>query len=138
MVAVERPDFVRLTKHSSRGDEDSNFSYVVFRRQPRPSQSDHTTDVASIAKQGPLHPSQITPPTEMVFSETSPQGTDYFDVKQTEEVDAESSIVLDDPVGVSNAMKSEAAAWPRLVAPPLKRSGHVLLDGCAPSGACPL
>lgn len=29
---------------------------------------------------------------------------------------------------------STANEWPRLVVPPLKRGGHVILDGCTPSG----
>ena len=28
----------------------------------------------------------------------------------------------------------EAFEWPRLVFPPLKRSGHIILDACAPQG----
>lgn len=31
-------------------------------------------------------------------------------------------------------MRKEAYRWPRLVYPPLKRSGHVVMDTCHPSG----
>jgi ribosomal protein RSM22 (predicted rRNA methylase) len=31
-------------------------------------------------------------------------------------------------------LSAEAYHWPRIIAPPLKRAGHVLLDQCAPSG----
>lgn len=31
-------------------------------------------------------------------------------------------------------IRQEAYNWPRLVFPPLKRSGHVILDGCTAEG----
>lgn len=31
--------------------------------------------------------------------------------------------------------ESQGCSWPRLVRPPLKRHGHVILDVCAPSGS---
>lgn len=31
-------------------------------------------------------------------------------------------------------LRLEAYQWPRLVFPPLKRSGHIILDGCTPEG----
>lgn len=35
---------------------------------------------------------------------------------------------------VEAALRLEAYSWPRLVFPPLKRSGHVILDGCTTEG----
>jgi len=32
------------------------------------------------------------------------------------------------------ALRQESFSWPRLVFPPLKRSGHVILDGCTAEG----
>lgn len=31
-------------------------------------------------------------------------------------------------------MRNEAYGWPRVVAPPMKRAGHVILDTCFPDG----
>ena len=31
-------------------------------------------------------------------------------------------------------MRDEAYKWPRVVAPPMKRAGHVILDTCFPDG----
>lgn len=31
-------------------------------------------------------------------------------------------------------LRQEAFGWPRLIFPPLKRSGHVILDGCTAEG----
>jgi len=35
---------------------------------------------------------------------------------------------------LSQSLRQEAFHWPRLIFPPLKRSGHVVLDCCAPEG----
>ena len=32
------------------------------------------------------------------------------------------------------ALRREAFTWPRLVAPPMKRSGHVIMDACCSNG----
>lgn len=35
---------------------------------------------------------------------------------------------------LQDALRGQAYQWPRLVYPPLKRSGHVVMDTCHPSG----
>jgi ribosomal protein RSM22 (predicted rRNA methylase) len=35
---------------------------------------------------------------------------------------------------VNEAIRLEAYQWPRLVFPPLKKSGHIILDGCTAEG----
>jgi ribosomal protein RSM22 (predicted rRNA methylase) len=35
---------------------------------------------------------------------------------------------------IHEAIRLEAYDWPRLVFPPLKRSGHIILDGCTAEG----
>lgn len=35
---------------------------------------------------------------------------------------------------LQTALRSEAYHWPRLVFPPLKKSGHIILDGCTAEG----
>jgi ribosomal protein RSM22 (predicted rRNA methylase) len=35
---------------------------------------------------------------------------------------------------MQDALRGQAYQWPRLVYPPLKRSGHVVMDTCHPSG----
>lgn len=32
-------------------------------------------------------------------------------------------------------LREEASTWPRLVAPPMKRSGHVIMDACCANGS---
>lgn len=40
----------------------------------------------------------------------------------------------EDPEEVEAALRNEAFYWPRLVFPPLKKSGHIILDACTPEG----
>lgn len=40
----------------------------------------------------------------------------------------------EDPEALDSALRQEAYHWPRLVFAPLKRSGHIILDACAPEG----
>jgi hypothetical protein len=42
-----------------------------------------------------------------------------------------------DRAEIENLMKAEAFHWPRLVLPPLKKSGHVVMDVCDPTGMWP-
>lgn len=38
------------------------------------------------------------------------------------------------PAALDAALRLEAYNWPRLIFPPLKKPGHVILDGCTPEG----
>lgn len=87
---MQRPAFVRKTKHVRVGHEDIGYSYVVICRGKRPS---------------PFLPGD----TENTHS----------DIAQSE---------------TGDDIRLEAYNWPRLVFPPLKRSGHVILDGCTAEG----
>lgn len=40
----------------------------------------------------------------------------------------------DSPDNIEGSLRKHAYYWPRLVFPPLKRSGHIILDSCTPSG----
>ena len=42
---VQRPAFLRKTKHSGKGEEIANFSYVILKRGPRPPSGAATTEV---------------------------------------------------------------------------------------------
>jgi len=97
---VQTPPFLRLTKHTSRGEDDAKFSYVVVRRGQRPATSS-TSSFANLMA-------------ELDLSQEQEQGS-APDQKQTGEVE-----------------------WPRMIAPPLKRSGHVILEVCAASGDSPI
>ncbi|GAA5927550.1 tRNA methyltransferase RSM22 [Sporobolomyces koalae] len=89
---VQTPSFLRLTKHTSRGEDDAKFSYVVVRRGQRPS--------------------------------STPTSTAFADLMSELELQQDNKVERD----------SRVTEWPRMIAPPLKRSGHVILEVCAASG----
>ena len=139
---MQRPAFVRLTKHSKLGHEDIQFSYVVIQRGPRPTQMNSNAgrvglvglrDVqerivkATPVKQLSLFEEGATQPlasTESsLASEVAPQAP--LQVPNGEELTASE---------LETVLRQEAYHWPRLVFPPMKKSGHVILDSCTPEG----
>lgn len=97
LTLVRSPPFLRHTKHSTKGETDAVFSYVVIQRGTRPP--------------------------ALVHSISSPESSDT-------ETGRDSTIST---ASVGSELGSELS-WPRIIAPPRKRSGHVLLDVCAASG----
>ena len=134
---MERPPFVRHTKHSGVGHEDIGYSYVVIRRGPRPSIPDikvgRLGDVGMRQKQ--LEEAK-RPPVELELDDGNPQ-TSSADVIASTESEKTMESHDRDPEEIEDLMKAEAFHWPRLVLPPLKKSGHVVMDVCGPSGMCP-
>lgn len=51
-----------------------------------------------------------------------------------EEAASEEVVAPEDSGALDSALRQEAYHWPRLVFAPLKRSGHIILDACAPEG----
>jgi hypothetical protein len=134
---MERPPFVRLTKHSGVGHEDIGYSYVVIRRGPRPSIPDlkvgRLGDVGRRQKQ--LEEAK-RPPVELELDDGSPQPSSTNVTASTQSEKTMESHDRD-PEDIEDLMKAEASRWPRLVLPPLKKSGHVIMDVCDPSGMWP-
>ncbi|KAF9200248.1 37S ribosomal protein S22 [Haplosporangium sp. Z 27] len=121
---VQRPDFLRKTKHSKENYEDSKYTYVVLRKGARP---------------------VFTPPPPVPTSEESLSST------QTNEPSIESTESEENtsgkkkkykksppppPVTYNNQEDMIAAShsWSRIVVPPLKNDGHVVMDTCAANG----
>lgn len=128
---LQRPSFLQRTKHSGIGHEDVRYSYVVLRRGPRPSPVE--TNVGTI---GGIGLRVLTKELE-----NAP-------VKELElHVDGQTSTVAPIPENLSldlnpvstgselqDRLRKEAYQWPRLVFPPLKKSGHIILDACTSEG----
>jgi hypothetical protein len=143
---MQRPDFVRKTKRSGTGHEDIGYSYVVIRRGARPVFGAGEPKLGRLGQVGrrglekDLARLQQVPPSELVA------GSDdvHFRTETPEDIENSAHIneVLDalDPEGstesVRNALRREAYVWPRLIFPPLKKSGHIILDACTPQGGC--
>jgi ribosomal protein RSM22 (predicted rRNA methylase) len=118
------------TKHSTVGQEDTKFSYVVVRRGPRPVTEASTSQLAHL-KTGPLTPSNDGPD---YLQEAKDDDGNSFGPPAVYEVVEDEATSLAQPAAERVALEVDALSWPRLVAPPMKRSGHVILDACAKSG----
>lgn len=138
---IQRPSFLRLTKHSGVGHEDIEYSYVVIKRGRRPISA--TTSVGRIGDVGrrAAEKAEMTP-TELLLHEEEPNAPE--DAAQSP-----SELIANDdrrigfeekkgdqqpPADLEATLRHEAYQWPRLVFPPMKKSGHIILDSCIAEG----
>jgi len=136
---MQRPAFVRLTKHSKVGHEDVRYSYVVIQRGPRPEMVQ--TKVGRLGLVG-------TRAAESLAKKNAPvRQLHLFDASaekspsEVEANDASPAVVAANeehsPEEVEKLLRQEAYHWPRLIFPPMKKSGHIILDGCTAEGLFP-
>ncbi len=130
---MERPPFVRHTKHSGVGHEDIGYSYVVIRRGPRPIIPD-----VKVGRLGEVGRRQIQNESakrrliELELDNGSVAPTHIANASVLSEEITEP--ITYSPAEIDSLLNTESFHWPRLVFPPLKKSGHVVMDVCAPSG----
>lgn len=130
---VQRPAFTRKTKHAKRGEEDVTYSYLIVSRGKRPS-GPHgleagTGRMGAVGKEAMARAlAKLSGRTEMREVEGGDGELEVVELPLPEGV---TPIVEDaDPEATRAALAAEAYSWPRLVAPPMKRSGHVVMDAC--------
>ncbi|RXK34662.1 3-methyl-2-oxobutanoate hydroxymethyltransferase [Tremella mesenterica] len=121
---LQRPSFVRKTKHSKRGDEDVGYTYLVIGRGPRPvSVNSNEGRIGGVG----LEAAQKERDKKAGKSELHRvEGGEYEMVSLLPHdlaLDTTQSPEIPD-------LRGEAYRWPRLVAAPMKRSGHVIMDVC--------
>ncbi|KAI0800808.1 mitochondrial small ribosomal subunit Rsm22-domain-containing protein [Fomes fomentarius] len=133
---MQRPEFVRKTKHSGTGHENMDYSYVVIRRGPRPQPATTKTgrigDVGrrELAKQG-----SGSARTELFLESDHPHEPENGQPALDDaELELNNDMIAVNSDGTTAALRREAYSWPRLVFSPLKRSGHIILDGCTAEG----
>jgi ribosomal protein RSM22 (predicted rRNA methylase) len=131
---IQRPEFVRRTKHSGLGHEDIGYSYVVIRRGPRPAIV--TTKAGRIGAIGQSALEKEAVPTKELRLHSDYKDAPSCEAKSLAELTSLpqqiTNVQSDD--ALKEALRLEAFSWPRLVVPPLKRSGHVIIDSCTPEG----
>ncbi|CCM03775.1 uncharacterized protein FIBRA_05922 [Fibroporia radiculosa] len=143
---LQRPKFVRKTKNSGVGHEDTGYSYVVIRRGSRPIPPG--TKVGRIGDVGKREIAKLaskqTPVQELIIDHEQRHTTEV----PLSASDSSVELLTAEPhaptraqpikkwpeTQVEDALRLEAYSWPRLVFPPLKRSGHIILDGCTREG----
>lgn len=134
---LQRPEFIRKTKHSGTGHENTEYSYIVIRRGPRPPAA--VTKVGRIGDVGrrefAKHAEDSAPLVHLSLAR------DHHEVHVDEPAPTENIVPSDahdaselSGAELSAALRHEAYSWPRLVFPPIKRSGHIILDGCTADG----
>ncbi|KAJ3895786.1 mitochondrial small ribosomal subunit Rsm22-domain-containing protein [Lentinula edodes] len=131
---LQRPSFIRLTKHSTVGHEDIGYSYVVVQRGARP--------VCPSSKSGRIGATGKRELDKKAESQAIMKELRLHDEKNVGEMpsDALHAVELPNQLRVpldyelQTELRKEAYSWPRLVFPPLKKSGHIILDACTPEG----
>ncbi|OCF32611.1 3-methyl-2-oxobutanoate hydroxymethyltransferase [Kwoniella heveanensis BCC8398] len=149
---IQRPVFTRRTKHSGRGEEDTGYCYVVVARGDRP-QSTFAAETAitgapasSVGRMGGVGREEAEKARlkkdgrsilreieghEGVLEVVSLPEPDVSEAGEGSKTDAVDWAGVDE---MTQELRIEAFGWPRLVAPPMKRSGHVTMDTCCPDG----
>lgn len=187
---LQRPAFLRRTKHAQRGEEDMGYTYVVFSKGERPRTATHAEaggaeagavegadgSSGNSSSRGAGNGRDESSPTrsqgkdrangriggvgreelekarakmkgksvlreveggeyEMV-SMAELQGSLPLHLHQGMGKVGEESEDGEVPVAMVDheSLRREAYSWPRLVAPPIKRSGHVVMDVCSANG----
>ncbi|KAG1754790.1 mitochondrial small ribosomal subunit Rsm22-domain-containing protein [Suillus paluster] len=138
---LQRPPFVRLTKHAREGHEDIEYSYVAIQRGPRPSTVGEglATQMGSIGRVGAVgreEAEQIRLKEERVTKELV-LDTNHIETRhEVETTDRTTADIIpaENSEEVEAALRHEAFHWPRLVFPPLKKSGHIIIDACTSEG----
>jgi len=123
---VQRPPAQRLVKGaaSARPFQDERFSFVILRRGPRPGLPGGAAAPGD-ALAAPAEGAQVAFPEE---------DEDASLTEEEEEEEESGRDVPASPAARALAVASAAAGWARLVRPPRRRSRHVVLDMCTPSG----
>ncbi|KAJ9126064.1 hypothetical protein QFC24_002336 [Naganishia onofrii] len=130
-----------IAPHSSSGDADMKYSYVVIKRGARPQRR-----AQDIGRMGAIAKEEITSLRKKALSDRQrlivpvvggPEG-DYEVLTAEGEEEGEEVQWADDGLSkedMQKELRAQAYQWPRLVYPPLKRSGHIIMDTCHPSGS---
>ncbi|WVF69805.1 3-methyl-2-oxobutanoate hydroxymethyltransferase [Kwoniella sp. CBS 6097] len=149
---IQRPVFTRRTKHSGRGEEDTGYCYVVFARGDRP-QPSLLTDASTLGAQGSnvgrmggvgreeAEKARSKQDGRSILREieghegvlevVSLPEPDTYEARQNSQLEPTDQAGLDE---MTQELRRQAYGWPRLVAPPMKRSGHVTMDTCCSDG----
>jgi ribosomal protein RSM22 (predicted rRNA methylase) len=136
---IQRPLFVRRTKHSGVGHEDIGYSYVVIRRGHRPvSTTVNSGRIGAVGRSALVKESASRLPMKelQLHSENqeSQAETGAESLENERGTVSVSDVEAQSPEALQESLRLEAYGWPRLVFPPLKRSGHIIIDSCTPEG----
>ncbi|KAF9513878.1 hypothetical protein BS47DRAFT_1343701 [Hydnum rufescens UP504] len=141
---LSRPTFLRHTKHASKGHEDILYSYVVIRRGTRPAAPPSLWDPVVKPQLGTF-PGKGKRVLREISREAAGSGDETSNTQIDLEWRHEPETLADQrrrdrhwiskaPPRPEEEIRAESFYWPRVIYPPLKRSGHVILDTCTKDG----
>jgi ribosomal protein RSM22 (predicted rRNA methylase) len=137
---LQTPRFARKTKHKKDGESDSNYSYVIIRRGYRPEAKTQGSGLfGAVAREEQERNAQKEESMQqgMIVPIKGAQDGSYEVMRYIPSTVSSQSTeppTEEEQEALEEDMRKEAYRWPRLVYPPLKRSGHVVMDTCHPSG----
>ncbi|KAF9225375.1 hypothetical protein BS17DRAFT_778516 [Gyrodon lividus] len=111
---------------SPRGDVDSSEEQLV-RAQTQSLSSPSSTPMPSALNQTPAKPTSAS-------ESISPHSPSLVGVSEAEPIFETALGESESPSNLEEALRREAYGWPRLVFPPLKKSGHIIIDACTQEG----
>ena len=125
---MQRPDFVRKTKQSGRGHEDIHYSYVVIRRGARPEATGKSLGLERKLSAEELE--EVIAGRRNVWVDG--EGGEMV-LSREAEIEAPEEDGMNDEE-LRGHLRLDAYTWARLVVPPIKRAGHIILDTCTSEG----
>ncbi|KAF8079067.1 mitochondrial small ribosomal subunit Rsm22-domain-containing protein [Lyophyllum atratum] len=137
---MQRPSFVRKTKHSGVGHEDIEYSYVVIRRGARPlPTTTYSGRVGEVGRRALDKDASSRAPMKELKLHSEHEALAGAAMEEAPAVASEILLAeaKTEPVSqteLEEALRLESYSWPRLVFPPLKKSGHIILDSCTAEG----
>lgn len=140
---LQRPSFLRKTKHSTRGEEEKGYCYLVVAKGERPSVSTVAEDIKIVGRIGKVgreaaEKALIKSQGRSIIQEVEGHEA-VMEVVRLHEMapdmeNLEGALPSVNSDKLEENLRKEAYSWPRMVAPPMKRKGHVTMDTCCPDG----
>ncbi|KAG8683282.1 37S ribosomal protein S22, partial [Ceratobasidium sp. 394] len=155
---IQTPPFLRHTKHSHEGHEDVAYSYVVVRRGQAPNTHasqrygspfahglvgevgrEEAEKIQLDLERGKIKQKgrgKLRGRTVLEVGEDGVWDSPDRDLPDASQSSSESTPPPEkEYISEESAMQSAIGTWPRIVYPPMKRSGHVILDTCTHQGS---
>ncbi|OXG74970.1 3-methyl-2-oxobutanoate hydroxymethyltransferase [Cryptococcus neoformans Gb118] len=141
---LQRPSFLRKTKHSTRGEEEKGYCYLVIAKGERPSVGTVDENMKVAGRMGKVgreaaEKALIKSQGRSIIQEVEGHEA-VMEVVHLHEMEPgmekyfEGVLPSVNSDGLEESLRKEAYSWPRMVAPPMKRKGHVTMDTCCPDG----
>ncbi|ODN85256.1 3-methyl-2-oxobutanoate hydroxymethyltransferase [Cryptococcus wingfieldii CBS 7118] len=136
---LQRPSFLRKTKHSTRGEEVKGYCYLVVAKGERPVAGQVSESIKALGRTGKVgreaaEKALAKSQGRAVLREVEGHEAILEVVPEYEAAPEQNAAAEVDEAELETSLRKEAYSWPRLVASPMKRKGHVTMDACTAEG----